>query len=170
MQSSHFANQQRVVIVKYRRPLPPSNLLFRSPFPFPTHYPSTSDKLAAGLCRKSTSYLPPHADNTSIGELGDLRADRRVLHVLLQRRRVVLRLLEDAVHDRVGHDLHNLQKEIISIVIFAGRGSILPRGPSEFSPSSAAPSLHPSSHTWPAAPSAAADQSPSYSRPQHQPP
>ena len=44
-------------------------------------------------------------DNTRVYEFHDLLADGRVLHVVLQRLRVGLRLLQDALHDRVAHDV-----------------------------------------------------------------
>lgn len=54
-------------------------------------------------------HSPSQADDTRSHEFLDLQPDVGVLHVLLQRGRVVLGLLEDALHDRVledGHDLH----------------------------------------------------------------
>jgi hypothetical protein len=41
-----------------------------------------------------------------------LRPDARVFHVLLQGGWITLSLLENALHDRVLHDAHNLQSYV----------------------------------------------------------
>jgi hypothetical protein len=51
---------------------------------------------------------PTHADNTSMHQLLHLRPDGRVLEMFLQRSRVVLCLLEDALHDGVLQDACDL--------------------------------------------------------------
>jgi hypothetical protein len=52
---------------------------------------------------------PTQADNTSANEFPNLACNRWVLHMILERGRVVLRLLEDAVHDWVLKDAENLK-------------------------------------------------------------
>ena len=46
----------------------------------------------------------PRLDNTSIDELHNLVPHRRVLHVILQRLRIGLRLLQNTLHDRIAHN------------------------------------------------------------------
>ena len=52
--------------------------------------------------------IPILADDAGRHELHDLVADRRVLHVLVERARVGARLLEDGPHDGVAEDLLQL--------------------------------------------------------------
>ena len=56
----------------------------------------------------SPTPVPPNADDTRSDELLDLGLDARVLHVLLKRGGVTLRLLEDGLHDGILHESHNL--------------------------------------------------------------
>ena len=53
--------------------------------------------------------LPANTNNTRGNELLDLGADIRVSHVLGQRGRIRLCLLENRLHHRILHDAHNLQ-------------------------------------------------------------
>lgn len=52
--------------------------------------------------------LPSDPDHASSHQFLDLRPDLDVLHMLLKRRRVTLGLLEDALHDRVLENRHDL--------------------------------------------------------------
>lgn len=52
--------------------------------------------------------LPSHADHTRCHQLLHTDPHLRVLHVLLQSRRVALRLLQNALHDGVLEDRHDL--------------------------------------------------------------
>jgi hypothetical protein len=56
------------------------------------------------LCMPPLTPSSPRLDNTSIDELHDLVPHRRVLHVILQRLRIGLRLLQNTLHNRIGHD------------------------------------------------------------------
>lgn len=54
------------------------------------------------------SKLPSHSDHTSGNQFLNLQTDMGVLHVLLEGSRVATGLLQDALHDRIlenGHDL-----------------------------------------------------------------
>lgn len=57
--------------------------------------------------------LPANTDDTSSDKLLDLGPDVGVLHVLSQSRRVGLSLLEDGLHDRIGHDTHDLKANML---------------------------------------------------------
>jgi hypothetical protein len=46
----------------------------------------------------------PRLDNTSVDELHNLVPHRRVLHVILHRLRIGLRLLQNTLHNRIAHD------------------------------------------------------------------
>lgn len=59
------------------------------------------------------SVLPANADNASSDKLLDLGPDVGVPHVLGQSRRVGLSLLEDGLHDRIGHDAHDLNANML---------------------------------------------------------
>jgi hypothetical protein len=52
---------------------------------------------------------PSQADDSSSDKLLDLHSDMGILHMLLQRRRIALCLLKDALHDRILEDSHDLQ-------------------------------------------------------------
>ena len=45
----------------------------------------------------------PGLDNTSVDKFHDLVANSWVLHVILEGTRVLLRLLQDLLHDRISH-------------------------------------------------------------------
>ena len=51
----------------------------------------------------------PGLDDTSVDELHDVLANGWVLHVILQRSGVRLRLLKDGLHDRVTHDFLQME-------------------------------------------------------------
>lgn len=90
--------------------------------------------------------LPTHADHTGGHQLLDLDAHRGVLHVLLQSGGVALGLVEDALHDGVVEDGHDLDLHIS--INFHNHGSNsrksrvsnIPQDHSEYAPSSAAQS------------------------------
>lgn len=64
--------------------------------------------------------LPPHADDTSSHQLLDLHPHLRVLHVLLQGGGIALGLLENALHNGVLEDRHDL-----GIVLNTSHGLLL---------------------------------------------
>ena len=77
--------------------------------------------------------LPAHTNHTSSNQLLHLDPNVRIAHVLLQRRRVALGLLENALHDRVledGHDirvaLNALLRRLLALTL-AGRELCLQR-------------------------------------------
>jgi len=98
------------------------------------------------------------ADDASGDQFLDLGSDSRVLHVLLESSWVALCLLEDALHNRVLHDVQDLETLAMNITLHFVLD--LPRGLSEFAPWSAPPSHSRAHYTLPAAPFAAAAQSP----------
>ena len=55
-------------------------------------------------------------DNTSIDELHNLGPHRRVLHVVLQRLGTALRLLQNTLHNRIGHDFLSSQQTVSTTV------------------------------------------------------
>ena len=59
---------------------------------------------------KNLKRLPSHTNNTSSHQLLDLHPHLRVLHVFLQRGGITLRLLEDALHNGVLENGHDLDK------------------------------------------------------------
>lgn len=62
------------------------------------------------------SVLPANADDASSDKLLNLGPDVGVPHVLGQSRRVGLSLLEDGLHDRIGHDTHDLNANMLVYV------------------------------------------------------
>jgi hypothetical protein len=52
----------------------------------------------------SIFHLSPGPDNTSVDQFLNFLPDYRVLHVILKRCRVALRLLQDLLHNRIVHD------------------------------------------------------------------
>lgn len=80
-------------------------------------------------------------------QLLDLGADTRVLHVLAERSRVRLSLLQNGLHDRIlhhTHDLRNGQQKAFEQLKAVG---YLPQDRSGFSPGSAPLSRSPASRT-----------------------
>ena len=51
----------------------------------------------------------PRLDNSCIDEFGDLVPYRRVLHVVLQRLRIALCLLQNTLHYRISHDFLSIR-------------------------------------------------------------
>ena len=69
----------------------------------------------------------PRPDDTRVDELHDLSPYGRVLHVVLQRSRVALRLLQDALHHRVGHNLLKIQKQQLVSIQYSSPSPLLTR-------------------------------------------
>jgi hypothetical protein len=82
-----------------------------------------------------------YADDACRDQLLNLRSNARVLHVFLKRSWVVLRLLEDTLHDRILHDAQDL--ESISHLSIPNLRLNSPRDLSESAPWSAPPSRSP---------------------------
>lgn len=54
---------------------------------------------------RTLRYQSPGLDDACVDKLHDLIANKWVAHVILQGTRVLLGLLQNRLHDRVGHDL-----------------------------------------------------------------
>lgn len=72
--------------------------------PFEQTCPFSPVQIRSSSSRLHACLISPRPDNTCIYELHNLIPHCRVLHVVLQRLRVGLRLLQDALHHRIGHD------------------------------------------------------------------
>ena len=65
--------------------------------------------------------LPANTDDTSSDKLLDLGPDLGVPHVLGESRRVGLSLLENGLHDRIGHNTHDLETSMLVSMGFNDR-------------------------------------------------
>ncbi len=73
-------------------------------------------------------------DDAGVDELHDVLTHRRVLHVVLQRGGIRLRLLEDRLHDRVAHDFlceSSVYLHFTSILEITYSNLGIPHGPLE---------------------------------------
>lgn len=52
----------------------------------------------------SIFHVSPGPDNASVSQFLNFLSDHRVLHMILKRRRVILRLLQNLLHNRIVHD------------------------------------------------------------------
>lgn len=69
------------------------------------------------LVQKRSNYLPSETNNPSSNQFLNLASDLGILHVFLQGGGVTLCLLQNALHDGVLEDGHDLWKKV-SVCIF----------------------------------------------------